>query len=271
MSRYVDSKYLLSRQYRNSSKLGARIRLHQLYSTNPYEFDKWLFDQMLRDFGPVARILELGSGRGDLWARNLDRIPEGWDVVLSDFSDGMLTDAQAQLGSAARRFDIRFIDAQAIGDGDQSFDHVVAHMMLYHVPDRSRALREIQRILKPNGYLHASTLGVHHMQEMYAIMDRVMPGSEILSANTERPFSLENGEEQLRAHFREIDQMLYESDLRVTEVEPLVDYLLSLSEADNINAEQLAEFRDTAQQQIDETGYIFIRKHTGLFRAKGPA
>ena len=54
------------------------------------------------------------------------------------------------------------IDAQSIPFARWSFDAVIANSMLYHVPDRARALAEIQRILKPSGRFYASTIGEQH-------------------------------------------------------------------------------------------------------------
>ena len=78
----------LACQYRNASNLNARIDLHQRFSTNKYGWQRWIFDQL--DLPLQCRILELGCGPGNLWLENLDRIPESWDIVLSDFSAGML-------------------------------------------------------------------------------------------------------------------------------------------------------------------------------------
>ena len=37
--------------------------------------------------------------------------------------------------------------------------------MLYHIPDRKKAISEISRVLKPEGTLYASTYGVDNMKE----------------------------------------------------------------------------------------------------------
>ena len=75
MSKLSDQDYLLTDQYRNASNLNARIQLHVRFSTNKYSWMRWVFDQL--DLPPHCHILELGCGSGELWRKNMQRIPEG--------------------------------------------------------------------------------------------------------------------------------------------------------------------------------------------------
>src|SRR5437867_1062098 len=106
-----DQQYLLTEQYQDATNLTARIRLHARFSTNRYGWTRWLFDQLR--LGPDARVLELGCGPGHLWRENMEHIPEGWEVTLTDFSAGMLREAHGNLGGG-RPFRFMVVDAQAI-------------------------------------------------------------------------------------------------------------------------------------------------------------
>ena len=44
-----------------------------------------------------------------------------------------------------------------------SFDAVIANMMLYHVPDIDRALAQIRRVLKPDGWFACAMNGERGM------------------------------------------------------------------------------------------------------------
>ncbi|MDQ2902334.1 MAG: hypothetical protein M3Y81_02115 [Chloroflexota bacterium] len=99
MSDMFNQQYLLDKQYNTSANLTARIQLHERFSTNPTDWYRWVFDQLA--IPPGSRVLELGTGSGQLWLHNLDRIPTSWDITLSDFSSGMLHDAQKKLGAYA--------------------------------------------------------------------------------------------------------------------------------------------------------------------------
>jgi len=91
MADEIDQHYLLYDQYKNAANLSARIELHRRFSTNPGWY-RWVFDQYR--IASHSRILELGYGPAFFWRSNLEHIPDDWEVVLSDFSPGMLQKAQ---------------------------------------------------------------------------------------------------------------------------------------------------------------------------------
>ncbi len=165
MSKFTDQQYLKTDQYRDSSNLDARVGIHQHFSTNPYGWFNWVFDHLLK-LPEDAKILELGCGPGYLWKENVSRIPAGWNITLSDLSSGMLDAAWRNLVVTGRAFQFKEIDAQSIPFEDETFDAVIANHMLYHVPDRPKAIAEIKRVLKPGGRLIATTVGENHMNEI---------------------------------------------------------------------------------------------------------
>ena len=95
-------------------------------------------------------VLELGCGTGEMWCGQGEWIGRCGRFVLSDFSVGMLEQAQETL-RGLDGIEYRVIDIRDIPFADRSFDAVMANMMLYHVPDRKKALREGRRVLKEEG------------------------------------------------------------------------------------------------------------------------
>lgn len=264
MSKFTDQHYLKSDQYLDSRNLDARIVIHQRFSTNPYGWFRWVFDTLLR-LPEHARILELGCGQGLLWKENIDRIPAGWNITLSDLSPGMLDAAWRNLVVTGRAFKFEEIDAQSIPYPDKSFDAVIANHMLYHVPDRPRTIGEIKRVLEPGGRLLATTVGANHMREMTDWLRRVS-GGEHASAVTQT-FTLENGLEQLRAFFPEVRLSRYQDNLRITELEPILAYIRSGISAPDLNEHEFKKLQRELQAQWNEKGEIIISKDSGLFEA----
>lgn len=264
-------KSVLKEQYKTSANLNARIALHQRFSTNPRGWYTWYLDQL--DLPEPCRMLELGCGPGAMWKTTLPRVKEGWRLTLTDFSPGMAKEASA-IADPLDRFSCASVDAQHIPFPDESFDVVLANHMLYHVPDKSRVLSEIRRVLRPGGKLYAATNGKNHMTELYVLEDQL---SRHLSQNANIPpremwslsFSLENGEAMLREHFASVALRRYEDGLHVTEAQPLVDYVLSMLNHFTSQVDQPAveEFKREIEEEIRRGGAITITKDTGLFIA----
>lgn len=255
-------------QYKNASNLRARIRIHELYSTNKEGWMQWYFKQLkLKD---NSRILELGCGDASLWAKNINSIPEGWDITLTDFSQGMLKDAKKMLGNNAERFKFKIVDAESIPFENENFDVVIANHMLYHVPDIDRAFSEIYRVLKYGGYFYASTVGKNHMAQMREIAEKFGSGDiTVKSWDYTEKFQLENGEKQLSRWFGCIELKRYEDNLIVTDPEPLIDYIFSMpgNERESFDRTELNELIESLKYEITKSGGIYITKDTGFFRA----
>lgn len=262
MSRFTDPNYLKTDQYRDSSNLDARAVVHQRFSTNPYGWFHWVFDR-LSVLPENARILELGCGPGYLWKECGQPIPASWNITLSDLSPGMVDAAWRNLVVTGRNFKFEQIDAQSILYPDETFDAVIANHMLYHVPDKSAALAEIWRVLKPAGRFYASTGGKRHLGEIADLLSKFDPELSFWGNRTDS-FLLENGEGQLLEWFTGIKLARYEDALEVTDVTALVDYILS-GRVD-IPAERLPRFREFVAHEVEAQGGVFhITKDSGLF------
>jgi ubiquinone/menaquinone biosynthesis C-methylase UbiE len=264
MPSFTDQQYLKGDQYKDSTNLDARVVIHQRFSTNPYGWMNWVFDHLLK-LPEDAKILELGCGPGYLWKENAHRIPEGWRITLSDLSSGMLDAAWRNLVVTGRAFQFKEIDAQSIPFEDESFDAVIANHMLYHVPDKAKALTEIKRVLKPSGRFFATTVGSGHMDEVNGRLQEISRGDFVRVAVV--AFTMENGAKQLKPFFSEVSVSRYVDSLRVTELEPLIAYIRSMISASDIQEDKLEILKQEFKNRLEENGEIFITKASGLFEA----
>lgn len=251
--------WLLTQQYHDASRLTARATLHARFSTNPTRWFSWLFDHF--QTSPAAQILELGCGPGWLWLTNRERILTGWHITLTDFSEGMLVEAQQNLAPVAHAFAFAVADVQAIPDSDDSFDMVIANHMLYHAPDIPVALAEIRRVLKPGGRFYASTLAGDYMHELEQFMSGRKP--------PHLSFNLDNGAEMLAAQFGHVSLHHFDNTLVVTESEPLIAYMVSMTPQSAIELHERI-YKDVGplvQRALDEHGEIRLTANAGLFEA----
>jgi len=253
----TDRDHLLERQYRDPSNLQARIALHQRFSTNPQGLPLWFIGRL--GIAEKGRVLEVGCGPGGYWPEVAEMIPLSWDITVSDFSPGMVTRAVERLSALDRPITVVQADVEELPFSDQSFDAVIANFMLYHVPDRSQAFREIHRVLSGNGRFYAMTNGRRHMQELNALVNQVAPGTVRIE---ESGFGLENGPAQLTRWFDHIHVVPYPDALHVTEVEPVLayvrSYVMSLSMA------QERALRAQIEAEIADHGAFKITKAPGM-------
>ena len=99
---------------------------------------------------PYGSALELGCGTG-FFLLNLKLggvLDEGH---VTDLSPGMVE--VAKRNGAHLGFDLegRVADAETLPYPDESFDLVIGHAVLHHIPDLEQAMREVLRVLKPGG------------------------------------------------------------------------------------------------------------------------
>jgi ubiquinone/menaquinone biosynthesis C-methylase UbiE len=99
---------------------------------------------------PYPRALEIGCGTG-FFLLNLMQAGLAGSGAVTDISPGMVEVALRNAGSLGLDVTGRVADAETIPYQDASFDLVVGHAVLHHIPDVERALREVLRVLKPGG------------------------------------------------------------------------------------------------------------------------
>jgi len=102
------------------------------------------------DGWPYGKALEIGCGTG-FFLLNLKQAGVLDEAHVTDLSPGMVS--AAIRNGAALGFDVdgRVADAESIPYDDATFDLVVGHAVLHHIPDVELALREVLRVLKPGG------------------------------------------------------------------------------------------------------------------------
>ena len=252
----------LKAQYRNSTNISARIRLHRLFSSNKQGWFPWIYEQCQITEG--MKILELGCGNGRLWIENKAKLPADCEIILSDISEGMIRDVRREQSLQDDRFSFAAFDCHAIPYEDVSFDLVIANHVLFYCKDVDRVCSEVGRVLKPGGRFVCGTYGVAHMQEVSRLVTQFDDRITLSGENLYEHFGKENGAQALAPYFAEVDWQQYEDALIVTQAEPLIEYVLSCHGNQNqYILEKYNKFRKYVEGQI-RNGYT-ITKDAGIF------
>lgn len=248
-------------QYKNAKNLNDRISLHEKYSTNKQGWFNWLFNQI--DFSRVNRLLELGCGNGKLWQENRIDL-RNREIFLSDISEGMVEEVRNKLGSD---FNCIVADAEKIPFKDKYFDTIIANHVLFYLNDLNLSLKEISRVLRPNGILYCSTYGKNHMKEITEIVQSFDSRINLSNYSLYDIFGLENGESILSKYFSNIQRMDYRDSLEITESKPLIDYIMSCHGNQNeILGPRLNEFKEYIEELLKNNGKIVVTKQAGLLK-----
>jgi ubiquinone/menaquinone biosynthesis C-methylase UbiE len=80
-------------------------------------------------------------------------------IIATDYSEGMIAQAKKGVYPTKLRFEVA--DATALPYEDDSFDAVIISNALHIIPEPERALREINRVLRPDGVLIAPNFVEH--------------------------------------------------------------------------------------------------------------
>jgi ubiquinone/menaquinone biosynthesis C-methylase UbiE len=97
-----------------------------------------------------ARSLEIGSGTG-YFTLNLLLAGLIGQATCSDISPGMLETLQANAERLGLEVNTAPADAERLPFADASFDLVLGHAVLHHIPDLPQAFTEFHRVLAPGG------------------------------------------------------------------------------------------------------------------------
>jgi SAM-dependent methyltransferase len=181
-------------------------------------------------------------------------------VIALDASAGMLDSVASTAPEAIRLL----ADGHELPLRDRGVDVVIAAWVLYHLPDKPRALSEMARVLRSDGRLVVATNSV----DAFGSLDDIVHESveAVLGRRVARwieplDFTLENGAEILGRTFARVEQIDSRVDFSITDAEAVV--AVASSVIDPIEAE--------VGEALDADAFVAaVRSRTEARLADGP-
>jgi len=129
-----------------------------------FRYDPWR--RKLWSLVAASKVLEVGVGTG----KNLPHYPNGIQMTGIDLTPGMLDVARRRTEKLRATVDLRLGDAQSLEFPDSSFDAAVATFVFCSVPDPILGLRELARVVKPNGKIFL----LEHVRSANEVIGKLM-------------------------------------------------------------------------------------------------
>ncbi|MFJ7906096.1 class I SAM-dependent methyltransferase [Kitasatospora sp. NPDC096204] len=214
----TDRAVLAQSAYADGRHLAARQSIYRWQQPH-YDMPGIVLEELA---GTTGTVLDIGCGNGKFTDRLRQDRPD-LRVVGVDISAGILAEVEKPVLVA---------DAQSLPFADDSADAVLALHMLYHVGDIEATIKDLARVLRPDGVLLASTNSDTDKHELDQLWRRAAgdvlgipegPPRVSLSAR----FSLEKAADYLGAAFGGVRIRELPGIIELRDPAPLVAHLAS--------------------------------------------
>lgn len=242
-----DKKYLQQEQYKDAEAYEKRIALLQY---GDQKLGIWEWQAQYYDFHGAKNILEVGCGPGSFWEYGAKKLTSQQHLLLTDLSPGMLDVARKNVTKFNLPADVEFqqADVENLNFPGHSFDVVLSHLMLYHAYSQTKALSEIKRVLKSDGWLGITTVQSRNNNPIFALAHAI--DSRIPPYGVQEPFSAQKADQMLPEFFGKVKKYEYINNLHVTTAQPIVDYMKYHPSAQKLGLSE--EFFREYKKQIND-------------------
>lgn len=123
-----------------------------VYDLIEFPVEKVLYSKWRKKYfsNLIGKVLDVGIGTG----KNIDYYNNEAEVTGIDFSKKMLEKAKRKFKKSGRKnTSLKLMDVENLKFRDNSFDYVITSSVFCSVPNPIEGLKEIKRVLKPNGKL----------------------------------------------------------------------------------------------------------------------
>jgi len=145
--------------------LGSNINPHKIFLQRLFVEGYPIFKKYIPD--NVIEVLDVGSGTGRYGIRVAQDYPES-KVIISDILEESLNIGRAISGKLALD-NVHFLKDDILSSSlsDNKFDVIICDVVIQHLPDYVRAIREMKRLAKPGGRILISAVNTWNFHDVY--------------------------------------------------------------------------------------------------------
>ena len=231
----VDREYLTTVQYRTDANLAARQSIYQ------FQHPRIDLRAMVCDRAGLAGtevVADIGCGNG-LYLAELARRGHRGRLLGVDLSAGMLAAARAAVSAhtvpahTVPAAGVVVGDAAALPLADGAAEVTLALHMLYHVPDRAAAVRELRRITRDGGSVLVVLNGPDHLHELRELTSEAaaavgQPPGAFWADTGDGGLDIDHGADLLARAFGAVERHDFAAELVVPDPGPVLDYVASM-------------------------------------------
>lgn len=192
---------------------------HKTYSMSKITYDNWLDDYKEVLDNCKTEVLDLGCGVGN---DTLYLTERGFKVIACDYSDVALKHLKEQLKS----IETKWIDiSNPLPFKNTTFDLVIADLSLHYFDEKTtiEIMKEIKRILKPNGHLLARVNSLQDKNYGVGNGKKLEENYYFVEGYNKRFFSIEDAKKFFsyigKTKIKEADMLRYRKPKKVIEVD----------------------------------------------------
>ena len=194
-------------------------KTHKTYSVGKITHDNWLDDYKHVLDNCKTEVLDLGCGVGN---DTLYLTERGFKVIACDYSDVALKHLKEQLKSV----ETKWLDISTpLPFKDTTFDLVIADLSLHYFNEKTTIaiMKEIKRILKPNGHLLARVNSITDKNFGAGNGQKIEENYYFVEGYNKRFFSIEDAKKFFsyigKTKIKEADMLRYREPKKVIEVD----------------------------------------------------
>lgn len=242
------------------------------YSPKASEWNCWVYEQA--GIKKSDRILDAGAGWGQLWRKNLNRLPADIHVTCVDLHNTWADSFEEYVHEMEKAGEIRK-GCFSFRWGDlenmkfrESYDCIFFNHTALFMKDGEKMLRTFSECLNKDGVFICTWGGLRTFRQIREWIAEYGTGMEQIGKKGGKwELWISQWEERLNGVFPLVEKRMYEIELFFDKAEDCYEFILkSYKELSSVIEKEKKEFLRFLREKQDESGRITINRDTYLYR-----